>query len=700
ERMQIDLAQEIPVPSEPPSPAQRRELEEGGESPTKRPATSSRGTVALDMQDLERLLAQHADRILQAQHAHLEARLGSLEEVLAARVGGTETRLDTVETKVESLEAKIEELTKELREKPVRGQFGRGVEDRRLTLIFGGWPRDSRRGDILAGLDKALQGLQIKHLLDNEAFCTGPRRSSALAVFEHRQGESDYQTKRRLHQVVQCIADNEVKLPGGRKLFATYAKTREEREIASHAAWLKRTILHVAPRKIDLLDLEYATGGGWIGQSFVASAKVPVPPGLHPEDMLFDEDKDNRPWIWVSGIAKELGLPAATIRAIFPLISWNIGGASVTDLPQTVADAVGNLQQDALLSFQELSRDEPGWHTAQHGQWTLLQHRQFDVWRGTGIAFRPDRWRVMRRKGTERGLWLRLRHVQGLEIWAGTAHFTPGCTQAQHAKEVGEHLTGLPPTAIPTFLTCDINAEVGWGFDDEGICRATGNNGKTQEFLGQCLQRGLRPVPPPPEDFRTPTSRPRQANRRGKQIDGILCNAGSPGPLRIFQGSCSAIGTDHELVATTITLHTTRAGTRFSTQPRVWTGGIADVGELTQGRLTELAKKHTAPRRGVAYVDPPEVKHAFRRAKHEGVPRLWTQARALRKKARSLWEQERLERATKGDWAEVRRLKPTKHVGWDIEFAEANQDQDPHAVVHEHLQGIYSTGQVLPPASP
>ncbi|CAE7906647.1 unnamed protein product, partial [Symbiodinium necroappetens] len=150
---------------------------------------------------------------------------------------------------------------------------------------------------------------------------------------------------------------------------------------------------------------------------------------------------------------------------------------------------------------------------------------------------------------------------------------------AQHAKEVSDHLAVLPPTTLPTFLASDLNAELGWGCDEQGTCRATGNNGKTLEFLGQCMGRGLQAVAPPPEDYRTPTSRPRQLHRRGKQIDCVVANAGSPGPLRIYRDSCLSLGTDHELISTTITIQSSMAGR--------------------------------------AYVDPEEVKMAFRRGSKE-----------------------------------------------------------------------------------
>ncbi|CAE7347584.1 unnamed protein product [Symbiodinium sp. CCMP2456] len=300
-------------------------------------------------------------------------------------------------------------------------------------------------------------------------------------------------------------------------------------------------------------------------------------------------------------------------------------------------------------------------------------------------------------KSTGRGVWIRLRHVTGFQIWAGTAHFTPGCTQPQHAKEVHEHLAGLPPTSLPVLFSCDLNAEIAWGFDEDGICRALGNNGKTEDFLGQSLHRNLQPIPPRPQDFTTPTSRPRQAHREGRQIDCILASKGVAKRVHIHKDSYMAVGTDHELLSTEVAIHGSRQGTLHSTLPRVWISGPPRISQVTHSILVDLAKTTTKPRPGHAYKDPAQVKEAFSRARGDKLPASWTAARNLRKKARRHWEQERLQRATAGDWAVVRQLRPTKHRGWDATFAEAQNGKDPHQVVHEHLESIYTTGLVVPP---
>ena len=117
-----------------------------------------------------------------------------------------------------------------------------------------------------------------------------------------------------MHGIIRALADNEVVLGGGKRLFATFAKSKAERDVASHAAWLKRAITSIAPQAVPRLDLEYSTGGVWAGACFAASAKQPPPPGLRADDLLWDDTKGGKYWIHVEGLARELGLSAAAIR--------------------------------------------------------------------------------------------------------------------------------------------------------------------------------------------------------------------------------------------------------------------------------------------------------------------------------------------------------------------------------------------------
>eukprot|EP00439_Symbiodinium_sp_Y106_P022102 s6340_g2.t1 len=191
------------------------------ERPPKRTAgqeAESSRQVTLDMAQLANLLEQTGQKIMKAQHDHLEARMGALEELTGKRLASAETRIGTVEGKVDSMETKLDELAKKLErltgkrlasaetrigtvegkvdsmetkldelakklERQGSGQArGEGrSEERKLTLVYGGWARDTKRDDILMQLQKGLD----------------------------RGDETEYQVKKRMHAVVRAVADAE-----------------------------------------------------------------------------------------------------------------------------------------------------------------------------------------------------------------------------------------------------------------------------------------------------------------------------------------------------------------------------------------------------------------------------------------------------------------------------------------------------------
>ena len=123
-------------------------------------------------------------------------------------------------------------------------------------------------------------------------FLHGPRRSTALAVFQGRVEEGEYAPNRAGSRRARGQA------PRGKEAFiATFAKTKTGREISGHCAWIRRVVDTLAPNKMDHLHLECATGGAWIGQSFVASSKTLLPPGLGADEVIYDEEKGRRPWV-------------------------------------------------------------------------------------------------------------------------------------------------------------------------------------------------------------------------------------------------------------------------------------------------------------------------------------------------------------------------------------------------------------------
>ncbi|CAE7504171.1 ANKRD50 [Symbiodinium sp. CCMP2456] len=553
------------------SPKRRRAEGEGAT----RGAIKKKNKLSSDSFNWEafkQLLGEHKDQIVKETREQAHDMVKALDRKVETKLSAVGDQMQAMNERLRGVEEKLTRLEDGRR----GGTSGDMDERRRNTLVLGGWNMDTPRGTILAEVEEALEKLGLAKFTDSRPFTTGPRRSVALLNFDLRPGEADADRRRRMHEIVSGVAEAKPFTSHKRRLWASYSKSKTEREIASHCSWLKRTLASFNRELLNHVDAEYGTGTVWLGDSVVASATRTLPENTSEDGVLWDDNKPGRrPWIWIEGIAKFSGITAVGIQeareastknaeadlanasthfargkvnkpcrqgqlpllqaATFPFVSWNLGGASVTDYPRVVTDVMKKLPSNALLSFQEIPRDLSGWHTTYHGSWTLIQHRGDEVWRGTGIAYNTAAWKVMRKKATPRGIWLRLRSTEGSEVWIG-----------------------LPPTTIPVLFSCDLNAELAWGYDEVS-------------------RRGLLAIPPPPHDFGTPTSR---------------------------------------------------------------------------------------------------------------------------KRARRHWEQDRLDKATAGDWGLIRQLRPTKNQGWDISFAEAQDGRDPHEAIHAHLQGIYTTGLVLPPATP
>ncbi|OLP89415.1 putative 149 kDa protein [Symbiodinium microadriaticum] len=373
----------------------------------------------------------------------------------------------------------------------------------------------------------------------------------------------------------------------------------------------------------------------------------------------------------------------------FRVLGWNVGGAELPELPKAIRESMGRRgAKHDLVLLQELPREGEGWQHQELEGMPVVSHRSSRQWRGTGIWYDPSAWCILRRVQTNKGTWFKLRHLEvPLEQWVGTAHFTPGCTVQQYESEIREHFDSLPRQADRVVFQGDVNAGFSWVRDGDQIT-AVAKEGKGN-FLHQSItERELHMGTPSTDQLATPTSRPRQENRQGQCID-VLCYRGLRlREWRIQEGSYMKLGTDHELCSAEFVLEVKQKYPRHETGPRHWVGGISQIDQLDQARVEELARQCTKQVPGRGYKDTQAVKQAFKQARLAGTAQAWKQALKLRKEARKQWEQDRLVRASQGDWGLFRALKPKKQEGWDVGFAEA-QTGDPHQAVHEHLASVY-----------
>ena len=331
----------------------------------------------------------------------------------------------------------------------------------------------------------------------------------------------------------------------------------------------------------------------------------------------------------------------------------------------------------------------------------MLSFRPDGRWRGTGILFKDTSWKIVRRISADRGCWFGVRHVVfGNEAWVGSAHFDPGCTQATHRAAADELLSKLRPTTLPIILACDINAPLKWEQTTDGSLQPVGRDGKTVGFLECTTSRGLQLVAPRPQDVNTPTSRPRQEGRAGRQIDCICVKGVLTPALEIVKDTCFSLGTDLELLRCRVQMRAERQRKTHNTRPRVWVSGPPLIEKIDQDILKTMAKQCTKPKPGRAYRDPTSVKEAVRQARVLRSPEKWKEVQKLRRQARKAWEGQRIKDAMEGDWEQVRKLRAVKNTGWDVHYAEQQETKGAHQSIHDHLEKIYSTGNQLPDLTP
>ena len=132
--------------------------------------------VALEVSVFRQLLQEQADGFLASNKAQLDQAVSRMEEkqklmfqTLHGRIDQATAKIETVETKVDDFEKRLSQL-----EQGTSTRAGSDMSTQgRQTLVFGGWPPESRRQVILQELGKALDLANVRPMLDDDPFCTG-----------------------------------------------------------------------------------------------------------------------------------------------------------------------------------------------------------------------------------------------------------------------------------------------------------------------------------------------------------------------------------------------------------------------------------------------------------------------------------------------------------------------------------------------
>ena len=371
------------------------------------------------------------------------------------------------------------------------------------------------------------------------------------------------------------------------------------------------------------------------------------------------------------------------------VFGWNLGGSAWDCFRQSLAENMGGgVDREMIGLLQECPRGKAGWSTHTESGFVSLVHRRSSQWRGVGMWYHPSVWAVLFKRGSGLGMWVKAKHLpSGNIVLFGSLHLTPGLTLGTYEEELDLFFSGKPKGVKRVVFQADVNAAFSWSQSDTGDSPCA-KDGKATLVLDRLRQEGLQPVAPIRAHQQLPTSRPRQDGRQGSRIDIFATCGLLHSSLRVKEGSCFSIGTDHELLCAHFAVRGARVFTRPATGPRIWTGELKQVDEITQETLTTLAKLHTNPKPPRAYQDPPAVKQACKDAKVSGSKESWKRVLQLRREARRKWESDRVHRASQCDWSAFKDLRQKGQGSWDLHFAE-HQCRDPHTVVEEHFAAIY-----------
>ncbi|CAE7349607.1 RTase [Symbiodinium sp. CCMP2592] len=646
------------------------------------------------LSELRSIMLEQTRQLQHSNETSMDKAVKRMEKHLETKLGDFEERVTGIDDRVGALEKQIEELLKQGAKAPQYQGLGQDDSARRArTLVYGGWPRDTRRKVILDDLKGFLEQLKVHDLIDSEPFTTGARRSMAMSGFSQRPGESFSDMRSRMHKVVVAFSQGGLRTNAG-KAWASYSKTRAERLKSSHAGWVKKAVAQLKEDCVQTLEVEWQSGSVWYEDFLLASADLPVPPGTDMRGILVREDVEGQPWVSTKLIAQVLKVKERDRDNKLRVLGWNLGGVEVQDLSQALDDAApSQLEKGSIVLYQEAARGDAGWTVDAQKQWTLVTHRHSHAWRGCGIMYQSSSWCLLRRVFTTRGVWFKIRAKDDSEtLWVGTCHFTPGCTFAQFEEEAEDHFRGLPKNAVKVVFQGDVNTPFGWTRDGAELTPVA-REGKGGVPLKILQERGMTLVAPHPCQFGTPTSRPRQEGRAGQQIDVMARKGLHTGALHIHVDSYMKVGTDHELLQSNFASSWSGFKPRRQTRSRVLSKPIGVLEWVDQSVLGELAVSHTKPKPSQSYRDPDSVKLLFRKARLSGTSAAWKEALKSRKLARKAWETDRVHRATMGDWESLREIKGFAGQGWDVEFA-LHQQGDPHEVIHNHFQGVYQGSRV------
>ena len=327
--LQLGLPNQVPVPSD--------GLDDFDKDLNKSPKRSRGAGAGVKMppqtgvtiEAIQQLLAQQSATLMEAQRetvAQLESRQNEKIKGLEQKMGQQAHVSRDLHTAIKDLEDRMAKVEHAGKQAPA---ISSGQDPRRLTLVFGGWGKQTRRHVILHQLGEAVQKLSLGAKFDSAPFTTGPRRSVALCNFQQRSSEGLGDTRGRMLEIITAVNSAKALLTGGdRPLWCSFSRTPEERGKASLPGFTKKVVMAHKPQAKEDLDVEYASGMSWMDDAQLTG----MGEGPTTEGILKVDTRAGPGWVDLRSLASKAGVSREVVAQMASNSTGRASSARVESL--------------------------------------------------------------------------------------------------------------------------------------------------------------------------------------------------------------------------------------------------------------------------------------------------------------------------------------------------------------------------------
>ena len=373
------------------------------------------------------------------------------------------------------------------------------------------------------------------------------------------------------------------------------------------------------------------------------------------------------------------------VASVVRIVSWNVAGISAKRVKTLIAQ---DLSAD-VVALQEYPKMPAGWHLHSGERYSGLIYQNYFMYRAVALMYDAKKFHLKGRRADERGIWLRLQHVEtSKHVWVGSVHL-PNNQPRDECKRLMSQFVGLLPAKAEAAIALgDYNTHFRWNVAHEA-CIPSVIEPKWGDLRQVMAEKGLQQLPPVPSQAHTPTFHSRKQNVSTTQIDGAFLK-GFAGEMTIVEESRVEVGTDHDRLE----IRGTLLGPGKPTQ-RVRAGGPMRVvssppptGNISTEVLMSLAKKHCRPAiLGVQFRASAATSTLREIAKAGRDPQAWKHYLGQLRQEKVKWKGERIERAS-SDWGLFRALTKAKKA-WGDEYMITSTSEDPVNAIKEHFEKVF-----------